>query len=118
MLKTLNLQVAVKVAPPKELGGLTTLNKACSIIYQSCLTIPDGGLVNLAVVVDADTAPNGGYQRTLRACKSNRDTTPLQSVKADPIGGLIYKHEDGLADFGLWIMPDNTQEGMLEDWLE
>ena len=32
--------------------------------------------------------------------------------------GILYKHSDGLADFGLWIMPDNQNEGMLEDWIK
>ena len=32
--------------------------------------------------------------------------------------GLIYNHDDGLADFGLWVMPDNSSDGMLEDWLK
>ena len=77
----------------------------------------DGSLVNLAVVVDADSEPDGGYQRTY-----DRVTWIVKpigySLKANSIGGLIFEHEDGLTDFGLWVMPDNTQEGMLEDWLK
>jgi hypothetical protein len=31
--------------------------------------------------------------------------------------GLLFKHSDGLRDFGLWVMPNNNREGMLEDWI-
>jgi len=36
----------------------------------------------------------------------------------DPVAGVIFKHDDGLADFGLWVMPNNCDEGMLEDWIK
>jgi hypothetical protein len=29
----------------------------------------------------------------------------------------LFKHSDGLRDFGLWVMPNNNREGMLEDWI-
>ncbi len=31
--------------------------------------------------------------------------------------GIVFKHNDGLADIGLWIMPSTTNDGMLEDWI-
>ena len=31
--------------------------------------------------------------------------------------GLLFKHPDGLADLGLWIMPDNRSDGALEDFI-
>ena len=118
VLNKLNLQVAVKVAPPRDLGGSHNTKEGVFNYLPTLLNqFPDGTLVNLAVVVDADSEPNGGYQRTLE--RVTRIVSPLRySLSSEPIGGLIYKHEDGLGDFGLWIMPDNTQEGMLEDWLK
>jgi hypothetical protein len=79
----------------------------------------DGSLERLALVVDADIDENGGgFQRTvqqvaekIRDCGYN--TTP-QFLKS---GGLVFKHSDGLPDLGLWIMPNNKNEGILEDWI-
>lgn len=118
VLKVLNLQVDVKVAPPKELGGdynskQGVLNYLPTLLNQ----LADGSLINLAVVVDADTSPDGGYQWTFDLV--DKIVKPIgYSLKASTIGGLIFEHDDGLADFGLWVMPDNTQEGMLEDLLK
>ncbi len=36
----------------------------------------------------------------------------------NPAGGILFQHDDGLADFGLWVMPNNRDEGMLEDWIK
>ncbi|MEI6068024.1 MAG: DUF3226 domain-containing protein [Methylococcaceae bacterium] len=118
VLKALNLQVDVKVAPPKELGGTYNSKQGVFNYLPNLLKqLADGSLINLAVVIDADTAPDGGYQRTYDLV--NAIVEPIgYSLKADSISGLIFEHNDGLADFGLWIMPDNTQEGMLEDWLK
>ena len=32
--------------------------------------------------------------------------------------GLVFENSDGLADLGLWIMPNNRDEGMLEDFIK
>ncbi len=118
VLKALNLEVDVKVAPPKELGGSYNSKQGVFNYLPTLLNqLADGTLLHLAVIVDADTAPDGGYQRTYDSV--NAIVKPIgYSLKANPLGGLIFEHNDGLADFGLWIMPDNFKEGMLEDWLK
>ncbi|WP_394754593.1 DUF3226 domain-containing protein [Crenothrix sp.] len=118
VLKQSNLQVMVKVAPPKVLGGSHNTKEGVFNFLPKLLDqLADGNLVKLAVVVDADSVPNGSYQTTLSRVTSIVSTyrynlSPIQTA------GITYKHDDGLADFGLWIMPDNTNEGMLEDWLK
>lgn len=118
VLKILNLQVEVKVAPPRALGGSHNTKEGVFKHLPILLNqLADGTLVQLAIVVDADSEPNGGYQRTLDRVREIVE--PFHYVlSADTVGGLIFKHDDGLADFGLWIMPDNSREGMLEDWLK
>ena len=39
-------------------------------------------------------------------------------MASDLVGGVLFQHDDGLADFGLWVMPNNRDEGMLEDWIK
>lgn len=76
-----------------------------------------GQYKTIAVIVDADTHPEGRLQRftqVLNASKRYRldEKTPLNAE------GLIT---DGLvvdaARVGLWVMPDNQGHGMLEDFL-
>ena len=33
-------------------------------------------------------------------------------------GGILFGHNDGLSDLGLWIMASNRTDGTLEDWLK
>jgi len=39
-------------------------------------------------------------------------------LASNPVGGIYFQHDDDLADFGLWVMPNNCDEGMLEDWIK
>lgn len=120
VLKILNLQVEVTVATPRVLRDSHNTKEGVFRRLPILLNqLADGSLINLAVVVDADSEPNGGYQRTLDRVRGIVEPEPFRySLSADTVGGLIFKHDDGLADFGLWIMPDNSREGMLEDWLK
>jgi len=80
--------------------------------------LQDGQLERIGVVVDADRALHGsGFAATLQ-----RFTEALGEGDYRPntaaASGLVFTHQDGLADLGLWIMPNNADEGMLEDWIK
>jgi hypothetical protein len=110
----------VRVAVPKDDGGAHN-SKAGVLNHLISALLPqlqDGQLTRIGVVVDADRAMHGsGYAATLQ-----RFTEAL--VQGDfrpnpaPTSGLVFTHQDGLADLGLWIMPNNADEGMLEDWIK
>jgi hypothetical protein len=80
--------------------------------------LADGQITRLAVVVDADSAANGGgYKLTIG--RVEKIVAPYGFVlAAHTMGGMVFQHNDGLADFGLWVMPNNADEGMLEDWIK
>lgn len=120
--KKLDLTASVIVAPPKDLGG-THNSKSGVINHLKNALLPqlaDGSMTHIAAVVDADYAVHGGgYSKTLE--RVSEILAPFGfSLDADQTvnHGLSFKSSDGFADFGLWIMPQNQQEGMLEDWVK
>ncbi len=116
--RNIGLGNTVTVAPPKDLAG--THNSREGVFNHLPLLLQqlnDGTLTRLAVVLDADSPPNGGFAPTLD--RVTGIVTPFGYVA--PLiksGGLSYPHSDGLFDFGLWVMPNNSSVGMLEDWIK
>lgn len=78
----------------------------------------DNHLEHLAIVVDADKLEHGsGYEKTIEKVKEIVKKHDF-SLAENKENGLIFNHPDGLADFGLWIMPDNQKEGILENFIK
>jgi hypothetical protein len=120
--KNLNLTASVMVAPPKDLGG-THNTKGGVINHLKNALLPqlaDGTMTHIAAIVDADYAAHGsGYTNTLG--RLSEVVAPFGFIlEPDQVenNGLCFKNSDGLADFGLWIMPCDQHEGMLEDWVK
>ena len=117
--KTLELHTSVTVAPPKDVGGSHNTKEGVFNQLPILLNqLGDAQITRLAVVVDADSEDNGGgYNRAI-----DRVTEIVKSygftLASDSVGGILFKHDDGLADFGLWVMPNNCDEGMLEDLIK
>lgn len=74
----------------------------------------------LAIVIDADYEANGyGFSKRREQIKSllekygySASNSPAQHGK-----GELFGHNDGLESIGLWIMPNHSDEGMIEDFL-
>lgn len=120
--KMLGLNADVRVAPPRELGGEDTFNtKQGAINYLPSLLkrFPTGELERIGLVLDADQTQNGGgFEKTVGQVALVLESfgfAAKPTALAD--GGLVFRHNDGLADFGLWVMPDNGGDGILEDWI-
>lgn len=117
---TLELHTSVEVAPPKDVGGTHNTKEGVFNHLPNLLNqLGDAEVTHLVVVVDADSTVNGGgYERAI-----NRVIEIVEpygfTLKSDKlVAGVIFEHDDGLADFGLWVMPNNGKEGMLEDWIK
>lgn len=116
----LSIPADVRVATPKDTGG-THNTKEGVLSHLTKVLLPqlqDGQLERIGVVVDADRLAHGtGYATTVQ-----RFSSALAQVgyQRNPVStaGLVFSHQDGLADVGLWIMPNNADDGMLEDWVK
>ena len=119
--KNLSLGTTVLVAPPKVLGGTHNSKEGVKNLLKTLLPqLEDGQISHIAAVVDADYGQHGGgYLRTLASLAEIVGCSGFVLEENNPTKcGLCFKNSDGLADFGLWIMPNNQQEGMLEDWIK
>ncbi|MDM8544953.1 hypothetical protein QUF61_00520 [Candidatus Venteria ishoeyi] len=119
--KKLSLDNSVQVAPPKDVGG--GRNSKEGVFQRLEILLPqlaDGQLTHIAVVIDADYVEcNGlGLQRTIERVSKIVKPFDFELRQDDRKKGLYFKHSDGFSDFGLWVMPDNENEGMLEDWIK
>jgi hypothetical protein len=117
--KTLGLDANVKVALPRDSGRFHNGKEGVFNLLPDLLNqLDDAQITRLAVVVDADSTVNGGgYQH---AIDKVTETVKLHgfTLASNPVGGVLFQNDDGLADFGLWVMPNNSDEGMLEDWIK
>ncbi len=109
----------VTVATPKNLDAWKNTKEGVFNHLPVLLKLlPDGRTSQLAAVVDADSAVNGGgFAQVIQ--RVTNIVEPFGFAQANhPSGGIVFRHNDGLADFGLWVMPNNSDEGMLEDWIK
>ncbi|TVR10880.1 MAG: hypothetical protein EA395_08555 [Phormidium sp. GEM2.Bin31] len=70
------------------------------------------GLKRLGVIVDADERPESRWQSLRNASLQAMPDLP----ESLPSQGLIHHSQQGIK-FGIWIMPDNQMQGMLETFL-
>lgn len=121
--KESKLTVDVKVGAAKDFGGRRNSKQAVfnllsnSILRQ--LDDADAAIKRAAIVVDADSAADGGlgFASTLHRVSELLVSKGYSAAEALPSGGYQFQHPDGLMPFGLWIMPDNQNDGMLENWI-
>jgi len=73
-----------------------------------------GGLERLGVVIDADTAPTSRWRSLCDTFAQAGCPLPDQ---ADPLGTVVELSGRTLTRVGVWVMPDNEAEGMLEDFV-
>jgi len=68
----------------------------------------------LGIVVDADDSMASRWQSIRDVLGKNDYEVPK---KLSPKGG-IFPHTDDFPTVGVWIMPNNTDEGMTEDFIQ
>jgi hypothetical protein len=117
----------IRVASPRDLNtesrnGKQSVLKQVSILLKNIADMEAGSRSRrLAVVIDADYKAEGGlgYQKTVEQFVDIVGKHGFVLVPAsDSNNGLVFQHSDGLPDLGLWVMPNNDSDGMLEDWVK
>lgn len=121
---SVGLKAKVQVAPPRDVGGRA--NNKEGVITHFEILLPqladeNTDLNRLALIVDADHIENHGlgYIRTfirIEEIVQNFGYTFDKSISRN-LGGSIFKNNEGLNDIGLWIMPNNRDEGGVEQWV-
>ena len=122
IIRKLSLNTTVKVAPPKEVksDGFNTKNGLFNILKPLLSQLDDGQYTHIAAIVDSDYIEyDGGYQKTINKVSTIINPLGFELKESESNQkGLYFENSYGLADFGLWVMPDNQNEGMLEDWIK
>ena len=118
----------IKVFPPKDLtllelaeldSGVSQVKNSKTGVYNILASLlkrlEQGDIENLAIIVDADqTGHNsGGFDETLKQIQQR--LSPYQLTNTS--NGLIFTHPQGGFPIGVWIMPNNQDDGMIESWL-
>lgn len=75
---------------------------------------PEFELERLGVVVDCDTLDRNHWGRLVEALKPHYT---LNSDLPCAEGTILQPNEPGRPIVGIWLMPDNMREGMLEDFV-
>jgi hypothetical protein len=113
----------VQVGPPTDFSGKGDGRaNALHILPRLLEDMNDGNVTHLAIIIDADfEQTNGlGFGRTWQkaaAIFKDAGYNVGSHPKPQP-GGYVFSHPDGLPDAGLWIMPDNSSDGFLEDFVK
>ena len=91
----------------REKGGVEALLESLDV------ELDEPGLKQLGIVVDADS----DFQGRWNALRNKLTNYGYKTVPSKPdVNGTILV-EDGLPTVGIWLMPENTLPGMLEDFL-
>lgn len=109
----------VKICTPKSVGEKNSKQGVLHALPTYLQQLADGTIERLAVVVDADSYETGGLGFLKTLSQLIDVLAPYKFVRDSAVSpGLIFNHSDGLNSFGAWIMPDNLNDGMLEDWIK
>ncbi len=117
------LGVNVKVGSPLDFcGDGCGKGNALKLLPTLLEQMRDGQIRRLAMVIDADfkDADGLGFHETLKkvAVILKDHGYKVSTTLKSRTGGYCIKHSDGLPDFGLWIMPNNASDGLLEDFIK
>ncbi|MDD2609337.1 MAG: hypothetical protein PHX60_06520 [Giesbergeria sp.] len=121
LCKQWRLPVQVKVSTPRDAGHAKDTKQAVlSVLETTYLSqLADGQIERLAIAVDADrVSDGGGFERTLTQLSQRLHPAGYALDTSTEPGGLLFTHNDGLHDIGVWIMPNNADEGALEHWIQ
>lgn len=110
----------IDVMPPHEFGKRPGKVHALILLSIIAQQLGDGSVEKLGVVVDADHASLGSgfgatFEKVAGILRGHGYVAP--NMVARSVAGLIFSHPEGLPEIGVWIMPDNGSDGMLEDFV-
>ena len=90
----------------KDCKGVTELLEQIPVLFKS-----SNQLTSLGIIIDADT----DLQSRWESVKNIIQNSGFEMPKSLPVNGLIVNN--GVCKVGVWIMPNNNLNGMLEDFI-
>lgn len=121
LFKKIDLEIGIKVNTPKDHDFDRDGKKRAIRLLKRLIKLPmDGTISHLGIVLDADfKCDHWGFEVTLKEIEKILNENGYGNPEVQS-GGLAFPHSTGLSlnSIGLWIMPDNASEGMLEDWIK
>lgn len=108
----------IDIAPPKQFGaGGYGKGNALKILPDLLKRVDVGEITQLGLVIDADfQSTDNGFDKAFGTVQRILQDWGYDISSAT--NGFIFKHPDKLPDFGLWIMPDNASDGLIEDFIK
>ncbi len=118
VLKSIEIDAEIMVAYPSETGTVDGNGKGNAIktlVLRAKLHNIEP--VQTGIILDADlTTKKQGFEKTKYAVKSAIE--PFFNITNETTtDGIIFHGEAGITPIGLWIMPSNSEDGNLEDWI-
>lgn len=93
----------------EEDGGISQLLKGLPVIIKNANQLGDV----VGVVIDADLNADGRWQHIRQLLTNIGYSTHLSDVSQ----GLVVESQTVLPRFGLWMMPNNQDAGILENFI-
>jgi hypothetical protein len=108
-------KIAIEPFKKKDEAGLKQDEQGIYALLRSLpITIRATPPTNiLGIIVDADITATGRWQRIKQILMNSGYENLPESFP----NGLIIPTNDSLPRFGLWIMPDNQEEGIIENFI-
>ena len=78
--------------------------------------LQDSNLTALGIIIDADETPFDRWQSIRNACHKSMPDLPIEMPENGLICDVTNVNNDKVK-FGIWMMPDNKESGMLETFL-
>lgn len=111
----------VDVKPPGSAGAkVESKTNAIHVLPMFLQQLDDASVQNLGLIVDADYPETHGlgHAGTMFQIRQKLIEHGFKPEKRHSSGGFLFEHPDGLAPVGVWVMPNNRNNGMLEDFVQ
>lgn len=125
--RKIGLEDKIWVGPPNSLSDLAAGKgnaiKLLSVLIELASRDDSAERIeSIGLVVDADTPAGGGlgFAKTWQQISEilGRHNYVMPDSREGAGKGFCFEHADGLPRIGLWVMPDNLSQGILEDFVK
>ena len=126
--KKYNINADIKVSTPVDFippaqGGFNSKQGVINSLetFLPMLEDEDAVIKKIAIIIDSDVASenNGGFTNTIELIKEKTSRYDYSQRHRYINGGVEIPHNDSqMNPLGIWIMPNNRDEGTIENWIQ